>query len=125
MTPKSLFLSLLFMIIVDIGLVLAATLGDIMLTVASAFEMTSVCFAVAGVFAGLFCYSFAMEKLPKEKRQQLSLWILVMIAVISILLFYPVAPLSGSDYSLAFKCFAITQLLMAVFLWWGKFYRAV
>lgn len=125
MTPKFLFLTLLYIIVVNTGLVLAATLGDIVLAVASAFEMPSVCFAVAGVFAGLFCYSFAMEKLPKERRRQASPWILAIIAVVSTLLFYPVAPLSGSEYSLAFKCFAITQLLMAVFLWRGKFYREV
>jgi hypothetical protein len=124
MTSKKFLLTLLYAIIVDIGLVLAATLGDIVLTVSFSGGMAPVCFGVAGVFAGALSYIFAIEKVPGEGRQQASPYIVVVIAVISGLLYYPVSPLSGSDYSLAIKCFAITQLLMAVFLWRTKFYRA-
>ncbi|HTE29847.1 MAG TPA: hypothetical protein VK666_05700 [Chryseolinea sp.] len=123
MTSKKFLLTLLYVIIVDIGLVLVATFGDIVLTVSFSGGMAPVCFAVAGVFAGALCYIFALEKASGKGRQQASPYIVVVIAVISGLLYYPVSPLSGSDYSLAFKCFAVTQLLMAVFLWRAKFYR--
>ncbi|MFT3980427.1 MAG: hypothetical protein QM687_08160 [Ferruginibacter sp.] len=120
---------LLRIVIIDLALLLGASLLDIVLSALlqrfSSGLLTMVCFAVAGVFAGLFCYIPAVEKVQKEERAQASKYIMLLVTVFSILLIYPVAPLSGSDYDWPFKTFAVAQLLMAVFLWKQKLYRDV
>lgn len=122
---KLFIISLLYSIAINMGFILAASLLDIVLAAFFLLEISPLCFAVAGIFSGLFCYSVAVEKTAKGNQKQVSLCSLIMLSVVSGLLFFPIAPLSGSEYNLSFKCFAIGQLFTIIFLWKEKFYLNV
>lgn len=95
---------------------LAAALADIFLDAIFSVAITPVIFAVAGVYAGFFSFGFIAGNIPKEEKKQISFYLFILLIVISLLIFFLLAPLSGREYSLASKCFAITQFLMAIFL---------
>ena len=112
---------------IHVALLLAGVLFDIFLSVfvpRPVFLLcTIVCFGVAGVFCGLFCYGSVSEKASKEHKEKVALYTALAIATICLLLFFAVAPLSGREYNWAIKTFAITQALTTFFLWKGKFHN--
>lgn len=76
---------------------------------------TITCFAVVGVFSGAYCYSLVIKKTTKENREKVSLYVLIMIAVLCVFLFTVFAPLSGSEYNWPVKLFAIAELAAVFF----------
>lgn len=87
--------------------------------------LTITCFAVAGVFAGLFCYNAALQSVVAEEKERFALRIVIVMATLCSLLFVAVAPLSSSEYNLPFKTFAVAELLMVLFLRKNKFHHDV
>lgn len=106
---------------------IAASITDIVLSALlprfSSLGLTITCFAVAGVFAGLFCYTAALQSVAAEEKGKFALRTVIVMVVLCTLLFLTVAPLSGSEYNPPFKTFAIAQLLMVLFLWKNKFHH--
>lgn len=104
----------------------AASITDIMLAALlprfSSLALTITCFAVAGVFAGLFCYNAALQSVATEEKEKFALRTVIAMTALCALLFFAVAPLSGSEYNLPFKTFAIAELLMVFFLWKNNFH---
>lgn len=109
---------------ITLSMLIAASLLDIVLSAFmprfSSKGLSITCFGVAGVFSALFCYSFLLESIGKERRQKTSLFMLVIMILFSGLLYYPIAPLSGREYNWLFKTFAISQALMVLFLYKQK-----
>jgi hypothetical protein len=106
-------------IIIHLLMLFAAAMADIMLFGFMAFTVT--CFAVAGVFSAVFCYAPWSEKETSDKNEMAALYRLMLVLSLCSLLFFLVAPLSGREYSLPVKSFAVTESLTATFLWKNKF----
>lgn len=105
----------------------AASITDIVLSALlprfSSLALTITCFAVAGVFAGLFCYNAALQSIAAGEKEKFALRTVIVLAALCSLLFFAVAPLSSSEYNLPFKTFAVAELLMVLFLWKNKFHH--
>lgn len=125
MTPKNFLMAFFIIIGINIGLLLVAALFDILLAAIFTVEIAPVCFAIAGIFSGLFCYTASIGNVPKEKQKQASLQIMIISGIFSVILFCIIAPSSGSEYKLSVQCFAVTQLITAVCLWKIKFYKGL
>lgn len=108
---------------------IAAAMADIILFALllrfSSYVLTIACFAVSGVFSGVFCYSAAMAPVANEQRESISLYLLIFILFFGVLLFFVIAPLSGWDYNWPVKSFAVAEVAAAIFLWKNKFYKDV
>jgi YD repeat-containing protein len=110
---------------INLALLAAAALFDLLLSVFSFPAFTIACFAVAGVFSGVFCFNPASEQTTKEQRKGAAITLLIWIAILCALLFIVIAPLSGQDYNLPVKFFAVTEMATALFVWKNKFYEDV
>lgn len=110
-------------------MLIAAAIVDIILTSVllrfSSYVLTIACFAVAGVFSGVFCYSSAMEPVDREQRERASRHLLVLMAVLCAVLFFVAAPLSGWEYTWPVRLFAVAEVATVLFLWKNKFYHDV
>ncbi len=113
-------------IVISLAALIAASFLDIVLSALmprfSSQGLTITCFAVSGVFFGLFCYSTSLDQLEIEERERFAKCNAVVTIVLSALIFFIVAPLSGWEYKIPFKAFAITGALMVLFLWKTKFH---
>lgn len=127
MSLKRTFYAILGFIGINLLLLVAASVLDIVASAlmprfsSPAFMIT--CFAVAGIFSGLFCYSYLLESLTREQRQRASLYVTIVILVFCGIMFILIGPLSGSEYNWPFRSFAITEALTALLLWKGKFHE--
>ncbi|WP_300597679.1 hypothetical protein [Niabella sp.] len=74
----------------------------------SSYAFTIACFAVAGVFSGVFCYS------PMQEHHR---YPLIWTTILCVLLFLVAAQLSGRAYNWPVKFFAITEMATVLFLW--------
>ncbi|MGB6093971.1 MAG: hypothetical protein WBF83_09445 [Moheibacter sp.] len=123
MTPKNFLKALLIITGINIGLLLVAALFDILLAAIFTVEIAPLCFAVIGIFSGLFSYTASIGNVPDDKQKQTSLQIMILSVIFSIILFCIIAPFSTSEYKLPVQCFAVTQLITSVCLWKMKFYK--
>lgn len=85
--------------------------------------LTITCFAVSGIFSGLFCYNAALHQTATVERDKLAVRIVVVMTVLCLLLFFALAPLSGTEYNISVRGFAITETLMVLLLWKNKFHQ--
>ncbi|SDE23471.1 hypothetical protein [Niabella drilacis] len=104
---------------------LAAAFADILLSAVllrfSSHALTIACFAVAGVFAAVFCFGLTENTIPQEKKRMAGC-ILVITIPFCAALFFVIAPLSGREYNWPVKFFAMAQLAAGFFLWKNKLY---
>ncbi len=108
-------------ILINFIMLLAPALLDIVVVGFMAF--TVVCFAVAGIFSALFCYSALPEKLSYNQLERVALSLMIVVLSVCVLLFFMVAPLGGTEYNLPVKGFALTEAIAIVFFWKTKFYQ--
>lgn len=127
MSIKRYILLIIWPVAITLIALVAASIADIMISALlprfSSLGLTITCFAVAGVFAGLCCYSAALHSIAAEEKEKVALRTVIVMAVLCSVLFFVVASLSGSEYNLPFKAFAIAELLMVLFLWKNKFHH--
>ncbi|MBS1496857.1 MAG: hypothetical protein JSU03_08240 [Bacteroidetes bacterium] len=125
MALKNNILILLHCIGVNLLLLLAAAILDIIITVLMigySFQgATITCFAVVGVFSGTYCYSQVIDRTNKENREKVSLYVLIWVALLCGFLFTIFAPLSGGEYNWPVKLFAVTELVVFIFFRIKKF----
>jgi hypothetical protein len=125
MILKRNILTLLRCIGINLLLLLAAAVGDIILFALllrfSSHALTIACFAVAGTFSAVFCFSPA-ESVAYQKKEWMARNLLIIIIAFCILLLFVIAPLSGWDYNWPVKFFAIAEVATAGFLWKNKLY---
>lgn len=114
---------------INASMLIAAAVVDIILSAVllrfSSAALTITCFAVAGVFSGVFCYSSAMELVGSEQRERASRHLLVLMAVLCTVLFFVAAPLSGWEYNWPVRFFAVAEVAVVLFLWKNRFYNDV
>lgn len=105
---------------------IAASILDIVLSALlprfSSAGLTITCFAVAGIFAGLFCYSATLQTVAADEKGKFAIRTVIFVTVLCAVLFFAVAPLSGHEYNIPFKAFAVAELLMVIFLWKNRFH---
>ncbi len=118
---KELFFSAVHLIVIHFIMLLIPAIVDLVFLGFMAF--TVVCFAVAGVFSSLFCYGALPEKMASDKKEKAALYLILAVLAVCALLFFLVAPLSGREYSLPVKSFAVTEALATVFFWKNKFHN--
>ena len=114
---KEVFVALLLIIAIMLGMMLGAAIADL------AIDIPTVCFGVSGIFCALFCYGAVIDRVPKDKRDKIAIYVALTIIAMCALLFFAAYPLGGNEYSWAFKSFAITQSLATLLLWRGKFHN--
>ena len=110
---------------INLALPAVAAMFDLLLSIFSFPAFTIACFAVAGVFSGVFCCNTAIEQIEKEQRKRVIVNLLIWISILCASFFIVVAPLSGQDYNLPVKFFAVTEMATALFVWKNKFYDDV
>lgn len=119
MALKNNILNLLQCIGINLLLLFAAAILDIIITVLmigySFPGATITCFAVVGVFSGAYCYGLFIDRTNKEKRDKVSLYVLMSVAVLCVFLFIIFAPLSGGEYNWPVKLFAVAELAVFIF----------
>lgn len=104
---------------INFALLLALLIADVLLL--DDLEITLVSFVVAGVFSAVICYGMLLEEIAPDKKEKVALHILVAMLVVCGLLFFLIAPMSGREYSLPVKSFAVTEALTVILLWKNKF----
>ncbi len=129
MSLKRSILPIAWFVAISLIALIAASILDIVLSALlprfSSVALTITCFAVSGVFAALFCYSATLQPVATDKKGKFALRVVLAITILCALLFFIVAPLSGSEYNIPFKAFAVAELLMALFLWKNKFHHEI
>jgi len=105
-----LFLATRF-IAIHFFMLLAPAIADIIFLGFRTF--TVACYAVAGVFSAIFCYGALLEK--KDVNGKAVLYTMMTMLSVCALLFFLAAPLSGREYNLPVKSFAVTEALTTVF----------
>jgi len=112
---------------INLAALIAASILDMVLSALlprfSSQGLMITCFAVSGVFSGLFCYSTSLEQIEKEERGRFAARNALFTTALCTLIFFAIAPLSGWEYNIPFKAFAIAETLMVLFLWKNKFHR--
>ena len=104
------------LLLIHIIMLLVPSIADILLLGFMALTIT--CFAVAGVFSGVFCYSSFSDETSESNSR---VYRLIAVLIVCVMLFFVVAPLSGSEYDIPVKSFAITEALTTIFLFVTKF----
>jgi hypothetical protein len=126
MSVKRNMLLVLWPVAITLIALAAASITDIVLSALlprfSSRGLTITCFAVAGVFAGLFCYNAALQSVVAEEKEKFALRAVIVMATLCSLLFFAVAPLSGHEYNIPFRTFAAAEVIMVAFLWKNKFH---
>lgn len=115
-------------VVISLAAIIAASILDILLSALlprfSSLGLTITCFAVSGIFSGLFCYSAALQPTEtEEEKERLVMRTVLYITALCAVLFFVVAPFSGSEYNIPFKALAVAELLMVLFLWKNKFHQ--
>lgn len=76
-------------------------------------------FGVAGIFAGVICYSVAMG-MATVKNEGTRWSILLLLIFSGIAFFFPLATLEGGEYEAAFRSFGLTLALSSLLFVKGK-----
>lgn len=104
------------------GLVAAAALDILMaLLLSEGMIMSVTCFSATSVFAALLCCQAGWSKRYHHPKI-MALLLLITIIAIAALLFILVAPLSGNEYRVPVKSFALVLVSTTLIVWCGKFY---
>lgn len=125
MNLKNTILDLLRIIGINVLMLLVASIFDLLLSAFTFPWFTIACFAVAGVFSGVFCFSAATEHTTKEERKGKVIRLLIWINILCASLFVVIAPLSTQEYNLPVKFFAVLEIAIILFVWKNKFYDDV
>lgn len=111
---------------INLLLLLAAAVTDILLSALmlrfSSRAFTIACFAVAGVFAGVYCCVPAQEPVAITPGRRAARHRLIWTTIMGAFLFTVIAPLSGWEYNWPVRFFAVAEVVTAVFLWKNKLY---
>ncbi len=111
---------------INIMALLAGCILDIILTALmlrfSSQALTITCLAVSGVFAGLFSYQASLQTTSDIDLGKLAAGIVVITLLLCAAIFFFISPLSGKEYNVAFKAFAVSEVLIVFFLWKNKFH---
>jgi len=127
MSFKKNILLVVWPVAISLVTLIAASILDIVLSSFwlrfSSQGLTITCFAISGIFSGLFCYNATLERIAAGERDKTAMRTVMIMITLCVLLFFVVAPLSGSEYNIPFKAFAIAEAFMAFFLWRNKFHQ--
>lgn len=112
---------------ISLAALIAAGILDIVLSSLwlrfSSQGLTITCFAVSGIFSGLFCYNAALDQIATEERDRIAMRTVMIMTALCVLLFFVVAPMSGREYDIPFRIFAVAEEFMVLFLWKNKFHQ--
>lgn len=70
-------------------------------------------FGVGGVFAGVFCYTGAIDFSP-DKTQFSRRSLLILMVATGLVFFFPLATFESDEYAIAFKSFGVTLALSSL-----------